>query len=118
MQELEAKAKEVNERLEALAEVEAWQEERANLERALAWAPARILRADLEKNANLLEVLGPRDLEQARLPHCVPALNACFGAALERHKHCRTWCCLQHFRKWSIWLLQRETSYPSCNSHV
>ena len=67
-QELEAKAKEVNERLDALADVEAWQEERAHLERALAWAPARILRADLEKNANLIDVLGPRELEQARLP--------------------------------------------------
>ena len=66
----------MNERLEALADVEAWQEERAHLERALAWAPARILRADLEKNANLLEVLGPRELEQARLPRCVPALGA------------------------------------------
>ena len=81
MQEVEAKATEVNERLEALKEVEAWQEERAHLERALAWAPARILRADLEKNANLIDVLGPRELEQARLPRCIPALSACLDAA-------------------------------------
>ena len=79
-QDLEATAREVNERLEALAEVEAWQEERANLERVMAWAPVRILRTDLEKNANLIEVLGPRELEQARRPCCAPVPVACRDA--------------------------------------
>ena len=70
------------------------QEERANLERALAWAPARILRADLEKNANLLEVLGPRELEQARLPRCAPALSACFIALKSAVCADEVWTCL------------------------
>ena len=82
MQDVEATAKEVNERLEALAEVEAWQAERAHLERALAWAPVRMLRADLEKNTELIEVLGPRELEQARLPRCDAEQSALAVGAL------------------------------------
>ena len=99
MQDLEATAKEGNERLEALAEVETWQEERANMERALAWAPVRILRADLEKNANLIEVLGPRELEQARPMCCMPALGASIVAqkrALAADDACMSLCKAHH----------------------
>lgn len=56
----------MNERLEALAEVEGWQEERARLEDALAWAPARELRAGLDRNRHLAEAVGPREQQQAR----------------------------------------------------
>lgn len=56
----------MNDRLEALAEVEGWQEERARLENALAWAPARELRAGLDRNRHLAEVVGPREQQQAR----------------------------------------------------
>ena len=56
----------MNDRLEALAEVEGWQQERARLEDALAWAPARELRAGLDRNRHLAEVVGPREQQQAR----------------------------------------------------
>ena len=56
----------MNDRLEALAEVEGWREERERLENALAWAPARELRAGLDKNRHLAEVVGPREQQQAR----------------------------------------------------
>ncbi|KAK9825695.1 hypothetical protein WJX81_005604 [Elliptochloris bilobata] len=61
VQALEAKAKEVNERLEALAEVEIWQEELDHLQRAQAWAPVRSALAALEKNRVLIDDRGTRD---------------------------------------------------------
>ena len=77
LQALDVKAKEVNDRLEALAEVEGWQEERARLEDALAWAPARELRAGLDRNRHLAEVVGPREQQQARRrPHCSSSVKS------------------------------------------
>jgi len=66
MQALQEKMKKVTERLEALSAVEEFQAERGRLEAAQAWAPARALRASLEKNRGMAEQTGPEGQRRAR----------------------------------------------------
>jgi len=66
VQVLQEKMKKVTERLEALSAVEEFQAERGRLEATLAWAPARALRASLEKNHVMAEQTGPEGQRRAR----------------------------------------------------
>ena len=56
----------MTERLEALSAVEEFQAERGRLEQALAWAPARALRASLDTNRAMADETGPESLRRAR----------------------------------------------------